>query len=62
MNLQLSLSPKLTTRSLDLELTSSLKRLAAWMYSISSWHSFVMSALSGSLSSGFVMKESTAKM
>lgn len=36
---QASFSPKLMTRSLALELISRLKRLAAIMYSTSSWHS-----------------------
>lgn len=60
MNLQLNRSPKLTTRSLDLELTSSLKRFAACMYSMSSWHSFFMSSFRASLKSGVVRTASAA--
>lgn len=60
MNRQLSLSPKLTTLSLDLELTSSLKRFDAWMYSTSSWHWLWMSCLRASLRSASRTEDSAA--
>ena len=62
MKRQLSFSPKLTTRSLDLEFTSRWKRFAATMYSARSSHSPSISWESLFLISGSFMNDSTAKI
>lgn len=61
MNLQLSFSPKLATLSFDLELASRLNLLDATMYSMSSWHSSLISFSREALSSGSLINDSTAK-
>ena len=60
MNRQLSFSPKLMTRSFDLELTSRLNLLVAMMYSINSWHSALSLEMRAALNSGSLTNVSEA--